>query len=88
MMGHVVPPQPDDVVAWVTVRCHANGTVSVQGTIGDSVFVKRLLDHARDAVTRQVPEKGLVIPGRDVDLHPDPRLKELGDLGVHERGDP
>lgn len=84
----LVPPQPEDVVAWVTVRCHASGTVSVQGTIGDPVFAKKLLDHARDAITRQVPEKGLVIPGRDVDLAPNQGLRELGDLAPHERGDP
>lgn len=87
-MSQFVPPQPDDVVAWITVRCHAGGAVSVQGTIGDPVFAKKLLDHARDAITRQVPEHGLVIPGRDVNLSPDPRCREMGDIPVHERGDP
>lgn len=86
-MSEPVPPQPLDVVAWITVRHHANGTLSVAGTIGDSAYAKKMLDHARDAIGRQVPENGLVIPNRDVELHANPLLKELGDLRPHERGD-
>ena len=38
--SHLVPEQPLDVVAWVTVRLHQNGMVSTSGTIGDKPMVK------------------------------------------------
>lgn len=84
-----VPPQPDDTIAWITVRHHANGQLSVSGTIGDPVHAKKLLDHAKDAITRQVPAGGIIIPGRDVQL-PDPALpglQEMGYLPPDQRGD-
>lgn len=87
-MTGLVPPQPEDVVGWVTVRCHAGGTISVSGTIGDAAFAKKLLDHAKDAITRQIPESGLIIPNRDVTVAPNPAFRELGDLKAWERGDP
>lgn len=84
----IVPPQPEDVIAWITVRCHLNGTVSISGTIGDASFAKQLLDHAKDAIGRQIPTGGLVIPNRDVEVKPSDGLKELGDIPVSQRGDP
>jgi hypothetical protein len=62
--------------------------LSVGGTIGDAVMAKRMLDHAKDAITRQVPDAGIVVPSRDVDVVPRAGLRELGDLARHERGDP
>lgn len=83
-----VPPQPDDTVAWVTIRLHAPGTISISGTIGDKHMVHMLLDHARDAITRQIPDaRDIVIPNRDVEVVPMAGLKELGDIPKHERGD-
>lgn len=87
-MNHIPPPQPEDVIAWITVRCHADGAVSIAGTIGDATFARRLLDHARDAITRQVPDRGIVVPNRDVELAPSATLKELGDIPIAQRGDP
>ena len=86
-MGQRVPQQDGDVVAWITIRHHANGAVSVGGTIGDAAYAKRLLDHAKDAITRQVPEKGIVIPNSDVDVVANPALVELGELRPDQRGD-
>ena len=87
-MAELVPPQPGDVVAWITVRCHANGTVSISGTIGDAAFAKSLLDHAKDAISRQIPAGGIVIPNRDVDVVPSAALREMGDIPAGQRGDP
>lgn len=84
-----VPPQEDDVIGWITIRYHATGGLSVSGTIGDARFAKFLLDHAKDAITRQIPEGGIVIPGRDVQI-PDPKLpglQEMGYLPKDQRGD-
>jgi hypothetical protein len=88
MSGQQVPPQPDDVVAWVTVRVHAHGAVSISGTIADKRMALSLLDHAKDAITRQIPDGGIVIPNRDVDVVPNPAFREMGDIARHERGDP
>lgn len=86
--GPAVPAQPLDVVAWITVRVHANGALSVAGTIGDPRLARRMLDHARDAIVRQVPEDGIVVPNRDVDVVAPSALRELGDLPATDRGDP
>lgn len=84
----MIPPTQDDVVAFITVRLHAGGAVSVQGHLGDAAFAQRLLDHAKDAIGRQFPKGRLVIPGRDVDVSTDVPLREFGTMGKHERGDP
>lgn len=82
------PPKPDDCVAWITVRLHAHGAMSIQGTIGDKKLAHQLLDHARDAITRQVPdEHALVVPNRDVAIVPASTLKEIGDIPPNQRGD-
>ena len=88
MSGVYVPPQPDDVVAWITVRYHANGSMSVGGTIADKPVALAMLDHARDAITRQINERGIVIPNRDVEVVPHSSLVDMGDIPLAERGDP
>jgi hypothetical protein len=87
-MGEIVPPKSDDTVAWVTVRMHAPGTISIQGTIGDRDFALDLLAHAADAIRNQVKPKGeLYIPSRDVEARPYDGLRPVGDMAAHERGD-
>lgn len=90
MTAPPVPPQPLDVVSWVTVRLHANGTVSTQGTIADKKLALTLLETARQAIERQVPdpEKAIIIPNREVDVRPALPLKEMGIIPANERGDP
>ena len=86
----IIPPQPEDVVAWVTVRLHAAGTVSTQGTIYDKRQAMHLLEVARDAIKRQVKEPGsaIVIPNHEIDVAPSIPVREMGMMPVHERGDP
>ena len=82
------PPKPDDTIGWVTVRMHAAGTISIQGTIGDRDFAVSLLEHARDAVMNQIrPRDQLLIPGRDVESVPYAGLREVGDMAPTGRGD-
>lgn len=85
-MNELIPPQPLDVLQWITVRLHANGTISIAGTIGDKRMAKHLLDHAKDAINSQV--KDLVIPNRDVEISPGLPVRELGMMKPNERGDP
>ena len=85
-MSELIPPQPLDVLQWITVRLHANGTISVAGTIGDKKMARHLLDHAKDAINSQV--KDLIIPNRDVEVAPALTTRELGTMLPHERGDP
>lgn len=80
-------PNPNDVVAWIAVRLHAHGHMSVSGTIGDPAFAKQLLEHGKDAITRQVPAGGIVIPNRDVEVVPESYLRERGDMAPADRGD-
>jgi hypothetical protein len=84
----IVPPQPDDVVQWVTIRLHADGAVSTSGTIADKKMALRLLDIARDAVKTQVQEyKAIVVPNREVDIAPVLPVKDMGYIPTHQRGD-
>lgn len=83
-----VPPQPLDCVAYVTVRLHTNGALSTSGTIQDKPMALHLLDQARDAIKRQIPDAGaLVVPSRDVDVMPSVPTRDWGDMAPHERGD-
>lgn len=88
MSGQRVPDQPDDVVAWITVRLHSIGTMSISGTIGDAAMCRAMLDHARDAITRNVKDAGICVPSRDVEVEPVRGLVEMGDIQRSERGDP
>jgi hypothetical protein len=84
----MVPPQDADVVAYITIRLHAPGTLSVQGHIADQRMALQLLDHAREAITRQVLDGGkVVVPSRDVEVTPSIQLREMGDMPPNQRGD-
>ncbi len=83
-----MPEKPDDTVAWITVRLHATGTISIAGTIGDRRMAHQLLDHARDAITSQIPDnRAIVVPNRDVVVEPISGLREMGDIPKDQRGD-
>jgi hypothetical protein len=81
-----------DVTAFVTVKLHANGALSVSGNIGDAPFALSLLDHAKDAVRGQAEKRKrpeIIVPNRDVaarssDAYP---LRERAEMAPHERGD-
>jgi len=83
------PEHPDDTVAFVTVRLHANGMLSTQGHIGDKVFAIKLLENGIDAIRSQMKDRSeIVVPSRDVAV---PELvfptRERGDIPEDERGD-
>lgn len=83
-----IPAQPLDVVQWVSVRLHADGSVSTTGTIGDKKMAMHLLDIARDAIKKQVADnKAIVVPNFEVEVMPSLPVKNLGDIPVHQRGD-
>lgn len=81
---------PGDVVAFVTVRLHANGMLTTQGHVGDKAFALKLLENAMDAIRANVADRpALVVPARDVDApqSPDFPTRERGDMAPGERGD-
>lgn len=81
---------PDDTVAFVTVRLHANGMLTTQGHVGDKAFAVALLENAIDAIRSQVTERDkLVVPARDVDAPQSEAFptRERGDIPPAERGD-
>lgn len=87
-MSARIPPQPLDVVAWVTVRLHSNGSISTSGTIGDKPMATHLLRQGIDALRGLKNEPLIVIPNRDVDVMPSVPTRDLGDMDPSERGDP
>jgi len=86
--GMLVPEQPLDVVAWVTVRLHTNGMLSTQGTIGDKAMAMHLLDQAKDALRGQPDARRVIVPNRDVGVMPSLPTRDLGDMEPDERGEP
>ena len=89
MSGELIPTQPLDVVQWVTVRLHADGSVSTAGTIGDKKMALRLLAIATDAVKNQINDyEGIIVPNHEVDVAPRLPVKEHGLIPAHQRGDP
>lgn len=88
MSNVLVPEQPLDTVAYVTVRLHQTGIVSTSGTIGDKKMAIRLLEVALDAIKNQISDSPIVIPGRDIGQAPTLPTRDLGEMAPHERGDP
>lgn len=78
LMRHPLVPKmqtdrPDDdfaVVAEINLRLRRNGAMSIEGSIGDRTFALNLLRSAIDAIERQVPAGGIVVPGYDMDQEP------------------
>jgi len=88
MGASLPPPKPDDCIGWITIKLHAGGGVSIAGTIGQKKMAHQLLDAAKDAITRQIPDdKEIVVPNRDVEVVPYAGLKELGDIPKDQHGD-
>ena len=84
----LVPEQPLDVVAWVTVRLHTNGMVSTSGTIGDKPMTLHLLAQGIDAMKGRSDEPLVIVPQRDVDVDPSIPTRDIGDMPVQDRGEP
>ena len=85
-------PGPDDLdcVAFVSIRLHSNGGVSISGNIGDTKLALQMIDAARDAVNNQrVRRHEIIIPNRDVEAKQDPGFPTLprGDMRPEDRGD-
>jgi hypothetical protein len=79
-----------DCVAFVSIRLHSNGAISVSGNIGDTKLAVQMLDAARDAVNNQAKRRDeIVIPNRDVDVKQNNAFPTLprGDMPQEDRGD-
>lgn len=87
-MSEIIPAQPLDVVAWITVRLHQSGTVSTTGTIADKRMASHLLQHALDAVGKLPEYKAIIIPGSEVEIAPAFPTRDIGDMPAAQRGDP
>jgi hypothetical protein len=86
-MNRPPPPLEPDTIAYVLVRLHDGGSLSVSGHVGDRRFALQLLDHARDAIAAR-PDSPIVIPPRDVDATAGVPLRAWGDMSPADRGDP
>lgn len=69
------------VVAELVLQLHDTGALSIAGNVGDVRLALSILDAAREAVSRQQPGRGLVVPARDVCAAQDDRypLVAVGD---------
>lgn len=85
----LVPPQPEDVFAWVTVRMHQSGAISTSGTIGDKPLALYLLREGYRAIKGSVKEEPLIVlPNHQVEAEPSLPVRDLGSMPASERGDP
>jgi hypothetical protein len=87
-MSELVPAQPLDVVAWVTVRLHQSGTVSTTGTIADKRMATHLLQTALGAVGKLPDYKEIIVPASQVEVGPSFTTRDIGQIPVLERGTP
>jgi hypothetical protein len=83
-----LPEKEESCVAWITIRMHANGEMTIAGTIADRKMALAMLDNARDAIKSQIKDRHeIVTPNRDVVVPLMPGLKEVADIPRAERGD-
>ncbi len=62
-------PPPDHVEAFITVKVHSNGALSVEGAIHEKMWAIAVLQNAIDALRNyRTPKSGLSVPSHDVDL--------------------
>jgi hypothetical protein len=62
----------EDVISEINIRLRASGAMSVSGNIGDTRAAVAMIDHARDAVKRQLGGRLAIVPASDVDVPLDP----------------
>lgn len=66
---------PSDVLAEIVIRYRDSGALSVSGNIGDKTMALKLIDHAREAIQRQVADPNeIVIPNKDVAVVQNPNF--------------
>jgi hypothetical protein len=87
-MSELVPAQPLDVVAWVTVRLHQSGTISTLGTIADKPMAKHLLETALGAIGNLPEYRQIIVPGSEVEVSPAFLTRDMGNIPLDQRGVP
>ena len=81
--------RPQTEVAYLTLRLHDDGAMSVEGNVGDVHLALGMLDGARAAVSNRLGTPsilephgaGLVVPSRDVPVSPNERVYPLIAVG-------
>lgn len=66
--------KPPSVVATITLTLHDNGSMSIEGNVGDVKLALGMIDSAREAVSHRMGRPsilephgaGIVLPNRDV----------------------
>ena len=81
--------QIDTEVAFITLRLHDDGAMSIEGNVGDVTLALGMIDGAREAVSRQFGKpsilepqgRGIVIPSCDVPVTPNEGIYPLIAVG-------
>jgi len=81
--------QPASEIAYLTLRLHDSGALSIEGNVGDVHLATGMLDAARAAVGSRLGRPsilephgaGLVIPARDVTVSANERIYPLVAVG-------
>lgn len=89
----VPPVTPLTEVAYITLRLHDNGAMSIEGNIGDVRTAVGMLDSARAAVSAKLGKPtilephgaGIVVPQRDVPVTPNTDIYPLIAVGDRRR---
>jgi hypothetical protein len=73
-------PGPLDAIANISITLYGSGQMQIQGNILDPKLATTMLNHALDAVKRQLQRREkLVLPDVDVDVNPILPLTPYGD---------
>jgi hypothetical protein len=74
-------PGPLDAIANISLTLFGNGSMQIQGNILDPKLAVTMLNHALDAVKRQLERREkLIVPAVDVDVKPVLPLTQYGDV--------
>jgi hypothetical protein len=74
-------PGPLDAIANISITLYGSGQMQIQGNILDPKLATTMLNHALDAVKRQLERREkLVLPSVDVEVKPILPLTQYGDV--------
>ena len=81
-------PSEGDRIAYIAISLYGNGSMSVSGNIADYKMACEMLENAKECLRQDWIKRNqnkIIIPNRDVDVHPNLPLIPHGDVASELR---